>query len=100
MKRVLIKLLRHYTKPHRKLRLFTSGSSQSVRADQQDGEFLHLCAAQYSTYCEAQALRRTYVAVTQITQTESQQHFIYYKYFYRTELVRQKKCVTTRKAGF
>ena len=37
---------------------------------------LHLCAAQYSTYCEAQALRRTYVAVTQITQTESQQHFI------------------------
>ena len=56
MKRVLIKLLRHYTKPHRKLRLFTSGSSQPVRADQQDGEFLHLCAAQYSTYCEAQAL--------------------------------------------
>ena len=56
MKRVLIKLLRHYTKPHRKLRLFTSGSSQSVRADQQDGEFLHLCAAQYSTYCGAQAL--------------------------------------------
>ena len=41
-----------------------------------------------------------HVAVTQITQTESQQHFIYYKYFYRTELVRQKKCVTTRKAGF
>ena len=61
MKRVLIKLLRHYTKPHRKLRLFTSGSSQPVRADQQDREFLHLCGAQYSTYCGAQVLRRTYI---------------------------------------
>ena len=34
-----------------------------------------------------------YVAVTQLTQMEYQQHFIYYKYFYQTDLVCQKICI-------